>query len=197
MYTNKMTSAFAENQMMGISGSATAGIRNTPANAKNATPTTGSVKRSSGRAGLMAWRKQSIPAPAITSDGRKLEPYCAGNGGCQPPRNSSVATQEIVTMLQYSAMKNAANFMLPYSVWKPATSSFSASGRSKGTRLVSAKAAMMKRMKLMMLKGKIWKMVHLGRKPKKKPAWPSTMPRKLSVFNTSSGAAIASAMGNS
>ena len=32
-------------------------------------------------------------------------------------------------MLAYSAMKNAANFMLLYSVWKPATSSFSASGK--------------------------------------------------------------------
>ena len=34
-----------------------------------------------------------------------------------------------VTMLAYSAMKNEANFMLLYSVWKPATNSFSASGK--------------------------------------------------------------------
>ena len=52
--------------------------------------------------------------------------------------------QLTVIMLAYSAMKNEANFMLLYSVWKPATSSFSASGRSNGTRLVSAKAAIRK-----------------------------------------------------
>src|SRR5580700_3901508 len=81
--------------------------------------------------------------------GMNRDPYSAGNKGCHPPRNSSVATQETVTMLAYSAMKNDANFMLEYSVWNPATSSFSASGRSNGTRLVSANAAMMNRMKLM------------------------------------------------
>src|ERR1019366_6443522 len=148
-----MNSALAENQMIGISGAATAGIRKRPAKPKNTMPTIGSVIRSRGRAGLAACKKHSNPAPAITSDGRKLEPYSAGNGGCQPPKNNSVVTQETVTMLQYSAIKNAANFMLPYSVWKPATSSFSASGRSKGTRLVSAKAAIMNRMKLMKLNG--------------------------------------------
>src|SRR5229473_7312829 len=48
---------------------------------------------------------------------------------------------ETVIMLVYSAMKNIANLKLAYSVWKPATSSDSASGRSKGTRFVSATAA--------------------------------------------------------
>ena len=38
----------------------------------------------------------------------------------------------------------AANIKLEYSVWKPATSSDSASGRSKGTRFVSANAAIRK-----------------------------------------------------
>ena len=74
-----------------------------------------------------------------STTGTKLEPYFAGHGATQPPRNSSVAMQLTVIMLAYSAMKNEANFMLLYSVWKPATSSFSASGRSNGTRLVSAK----------------------------------------------------------
>src|SRR5579859_5437849 len=45
--------------------------------------------------------------------------------------------------VEYSSMKFAANFMLLYSTWKPATSSFSASGKSKGTRFVSAKPAIM------------------------------------------------------
>src|ERR1700676_3628482 len=52
-----------------------------------------------------------------------------------------VHRHETVIMLVYSAMKNIANLKLEYSVWKPATSSDSASGRSNGTRFVSAIAA--------------------------------------------------------
>ena len=48
-----------------------------------------------------------------------------------------VASAETVTMLTYSARKNSANFSDEYSVWKPPTSSPSASGRSNGARLVS------------------------------------------------------------
>src|SRR5438270_5968315 len=59
-------------------------------------------------------------------------------GPCQPPRKSSVARHPTVIMFAYSAMKNMANFMALYSVWYPATSSVSASGRSKGMRFVSA-----------------------------------------------------------
>ncbi len=59
------------------------------------------------------------------------------NGACQPPRNSVVASAETVAMLMYSARKNSANFSELYSVWKPPTSSPSASGRSNGARLVS------------------------------------------------------------
>ena len=58
-------------------------------------------------------------------------------GARQPPRNSVVASAETVTMLTYSARKNSANFSDEYSVWKPPTSSPSASGRSNGARLVS------------------------------------------------------------
>ena len=65
----------------------------------------------------------------------------AGKGESQPPKNRIVARQETVIMLAYSAMKNIANLKLEYSVWNPATSSVSASGRSNGTRLVSATAA--------------------------------------------------------
>ena len=49
-----------------------------------------------------------------------------------------------MSMLRYSAIANAANFMPPYSVWYPATSSLSASGRSNGGRLVSAVPAIRK-----------------------------------------------------
>ena len=48
-----------------------------------------------------------------------------------------VASADTVTMLMYSARKNIANFSDEYSVWKPPTSSPSASGRSNGARLVS------------------------------------------------------------
>src|SRR5829696_449704 len=65
-----------------------------------------------------------------------------GQIGCQPPRNSVVASADTVTMLMYSARKNIANFSEVYSVWKPPTSSLSASGRSKGARLVSPVIAM-------------------------------------------------------
>ena len=44
-------------------------------------------------------------------------------------------------MFVYSAMKKRAKRIAPYSVWKPATSSDSASGRSNGRRLVSANEA--------------------------------------------------------
>ena len=44
-------------------------------------------------------------------------------------------------MLMYSARKNSANFSDEYSVWKPPTSSLSASGRSNGARLVSPTTA--------------------------------------------------------
>ncbi len=60
-----------------------------------------------------------------------------GHGACQPPRNNVAASAETVVMLTYSASMNIANFSDEYSVWKPATSSPSASGRSKGARLVS------------------------------------------------------------
>ena len=61
----------------------------------------------------------------------------SGHGARQPPRNSVVASAETVTMLMYSARKNSANFSDEYSVWKPPTSSPSASGRSNGARFVS------------------------------------------------------------
>ncbi len=53
-----------------------------------------------------------------------------------------VAIAETVIMLTYSARKNSANFSEEYSVWKPPTSSPSASGRSNGARLVSPTIAM-------------------------------------------------------
>src|SRR3954452_10349404 len=61
----------------------------------------------------------------------------SGHGARQPPRNNVVARAQTVVTLMYSARKNIANLIDAYSVWKPATSSVSASGRSNGARLVS------------------------------------------------------------
>src|SRR5262249_38963156 len=66
-----------------------------------------------------------------------------GNGRSQPPQNSVTATADTTKMLAYSARKYSAQRKPLYSVWNPATSSDSASGRSNGARLVSAVAAMM------------------------------------------------------
>src|SRR5215217_5926368 len=60
------------------------------------------------------------------------------NGTSQPPKKSVATIALTVTTLAYSAMKNIENFIALYSVWYPAISSDSASGRSKGSRLVSA-----------------------------------------------------------
>src|SRR5579883_769390 len=73
----------------------------------------------------------------------------AGKGESQPPKKRIVEREETAIMAVYSPMKNMANFMEAYSVWKPATSSDSASGKSKGTRLVSATAEMKKQMQPM------------------------------------------------
>src|SRR2546421_2555887 len=67
-----------------------------------------------------------------------------GNGGSQPPRNMRVAIAHMVRMAMYSPRKNSRNGVAEYSTAYPATSSDSASTRSKGGRLVSASAEMKK-----------------------------------------------------
>jgi len=63
----------------------------------------------------------------------------------QPPKKSIVDTELIINILPYSAKKNIANKIEEYSTLYPATSSASASGRSKGDLLVSAKETIKKR----------------------------------------------------
>src|SRR5918997_254918 len=63
----------------------------------------------------------------------------AAIGGSQPPRNRIDVKADIRIMLAYSPRKNRAKVMELYSTKKPATSSLSPSGRSKGARLVSAR----------------------------------------------------------
>src|SRR6185312_14900072 len=70
------------------------------------------------------------------------------NGGSQPPRNRIVTMPDIMIMFMYSPRKKSAKDMDEYSVMKPATSSDSASGRSKGWRLVSASTDVKKMMNI-------------------------------------------------
>src|SRR6266850_3769694 len=64
----------------------------------------------------------------------------SATGGSQPPRNRIVAIAHIVVIATYSPSMNNRYGVEPYSTMNPATSSDSASTRSKGGRLVSAKA---------------------------------------------------------
>src|SRR2546428_3144046 len=75
---------------------------------------------------------------------RKRSAATFETGRSHRPRNGFVATDETTIMLGYSARKNSANRMPLYSVWKPPVSSCSASGRSNGARLVSARPPMKK-----------------------------------------------------
>src|SRR3569832_103004 len=61
-------------------------------------------------------------------------------GDSQPPKNRTEHRAHIRSTLMYSPRKNSRNGVAEYSTKKPATSSDSASTRSKGGRLVSASA---------------------------------------------------------
>src|SRR5262245_9995388 len=87
--------------------------------------------------------KKNSRAPSLRKNHTNLS-ESGRNGPFQPPRNSVTAMEQITIMFMYSPRKNSPHFMLEYSVWNPATSSASASGRSKGARLVSASAVIMK-----------------------------------------------------
>src|SRR6266702_194812 len=65
-------------------------------------------------------------------------------GGSQPPKNRTEHKAHISTMERYSPRKNSRKGVEEYSTKNPATSSDSASTRSKGGRLVSARAEMKK-----------------------------------------------------
>ena len=59
-----------------------------------------------------------------------------------PPKKKNEPTMQNRNIAAYSSMKKKDQRMPEYSVMKPATSSDSASGRSKGARFVSARMAM-------------------------------------------------------
>src|SRR5262245_1067625 len=107
----------------------------------------------------------------------------SGKKESQPPKNRIVARQETVIIAVYSAMKNMANLKLAYSVWKPATSSDSASGRSKGARLVSAIAEVKKQMKPNICGKGAATTLQAGSNPQStRPCCVSIMRCKLKVF---------------
>src|SRR5215510_841261 len=83
--------------------------------------------------------------PGITSRNESAATF--GNGRSQPPQKRVTAIAATVNMLAYSARKNSENLKPLYSVWNPATSSDSASGKSNGARFVSATPHMKNRMK--------------------------------------------------
>ena len=91
------------------------------------------------------YRKKKILPQNQTQGGirsRNDSASTLGNGRIQPPKNISATMAEITMMLAYSARKNSANRIPLYSVWNPPVSSVSASGRSNGTRFVSASPPM-------------------------------------------------------
>src|SRR5581483_4698970 len=100
--------ALAANQNMGTSTVCRTGTAPNAARTRKAIAKIGKVNRSRLRAGCTAWEKHQTAAKIRTMAGTQLE-YGAGNRGCQPPRNSSVATHVMVTMLAYSDMKKQAN----------------------------------------------------------------------------------------
>src|SRR5579871_3384622 len=67
-----------------------------------------------------------------------------GNGRSHPPSHSVTAIEETAIIAEYSARKNSDQRNPLYSVWNPAVSSDSASGRSNGARFVSATIAIAK-----------------------------------------------------
>ena len=64
-----------------------------------------------------------------------------GSGVFQAPKNSTTLIIDTKNIIEYSAKKTKAKRQPVYSVWKPATSSDSASGISNGARLLSASEA--------------------------------------------------------
>jgi hypothetical protein len=85
-------------------------------------------------------RKPAI-AKGAESDGARPMSSMSGIPVHQPPKKSTTATAETRYMAAYSERKKRPKRMPVYSVWKPETSSDSASGRSKGARLHSARLA--------------------------------------------------------
>ena len=87
-----------------------------------------------------------LPAPKIVSAMELI-------GLSKPPKKKNEPTTQYRNIAAYSSMKKKDQRMPEYSVMNPATSSDSASGRSKGARFVSARIEMKNRRKAGSMKG--------------------------------------------
>src|SRR5687768_9222278 len=97
-----------------------------------------SMRRSTRKRGKVQrnQRKQNWSARIFTRYHAQLGTISRnGSGAPPPPRKNAVASTQPSSRNAYSPRKKRLHFMPAYSVWKPATSSDSASAMSKGTRL--------------------------------------------------------------
>src|ERR1700745_779291 len=85
-------------------------------------------------------RNQIIPGPQFKGG--------MSRGGSRPPRNRMVVSAHIPVSDTYSPSMNSRYGVEEYSTMKPATSSDSASGKSKGGLFVSANADTKKMMNI-------------------------------------------------
>src|SRR5947207_14945379 len=91
----------------------------------------------------------------------QVEPWSRfGKGRSHPPSHRVTAIDETAIIAEYSARKNKDQRKPLYSVWNPAVSSDSASGKSKGARFVSATIATAKMKNPISPSGKNLKMNH-------------------------------------
>src|SRR5215213_205761 len=87
-----------------------------------------------------------------------------GIGPFQPPKNRIEASTLTENIEPYSAMKKKLHRRPEYSVWKPATSSLSASARSNGARFTLAIEQVKKTQNSRNVKGS-WKTSQLVNSP--------------------------------
>lgn len=83
--------------------------------------------------------KKQVLSPKIIACRLIIESFTNNSGINQPPVNKIAVNELISTIEQYSPKKKNTNIIAECSVKKPATNSDSASCRSKGVLLVSAK----------------------------------------------------------
>ena len=82
-----------------------------------------------------------MPQPAPVVHVANCTTPIFGSGVFHAPKNNITPIIDTKNIIEYSAKNTNANLKPVYSVWKPATSSDSASGISKGARLLSANEA--------------------------------------------------------
>ena len=87
-----------------------------------------------------------LPGVPLVHSASAIDPMF-GSGVFQPPKKRMTARNETKSIMPYSPIITKLHLSPEYSVWKPPTSSDSASGISKGPRFASAKEAMKKMIK--------------------------------------------------